>query len=42
MITLSDDSGLEINCLNGAWYFFIKMGREYGGFDNAMSEILKN
>jgi len=42
MITISDDSGLEVSCLNGMpGIFSSRWSDEYGGFDNAMSEILK-
>ena len=42
MITISDDSGLEINCLNEMpGIFSSRWADEYGSFDNAMSEILK-
>ena len=42
MITISDDSGLEISCLNGMpGIFSSRWADEYGGFDNAMLEILK-
>ena len=42
MVTISDDSGLEISCLNGMpGIFSSRWAEEYGGFDNAMSEILK-
>ena len=42
MITISDDSGLEVNCLNGMpGIFSSRWAEKYGGFDNAMSEILK-
>ena len=42
MVTISDDSGLEISCLNGMpGIFSSRLAEEYGGFDNAMSEILK-
>ncbi len=42
MITISDDSGLEISCLNGMpGIFSSRWADKYGGFDKAMSEILK-
>ena len=42
MITISDDSGLEINCLNGMpGIFSARLANEFGGFNNAMTEILK-
>ena len=42
MITVSDDSGLEVNCLNGMpGIFSSRWADKYGSFENAMSEILK-
>ena len=42
LITLSDDSGLEIDCLHGdPGIFSARWAKKYGGFGNAMSEILK-
>ena len=42
MVTISDDSGLEVNCLNGKpGIFSARWAEEYGSFDNAMTEILK-
>ncbi|MAV77160.1 MAG: non-canonical purine NTP pyrophosphatase, RdgB/HAM1 family [Candidatus Marinimicrobia bacterium] len=42
MVTISDDSGLEINCLDGKpGIFSSRWADKYGGFDKAMSEILK-
>ena len=42
LITLSDDSGLEIDCLNGQpGIFSSRWADELGGFDKAMIEILK-
>jgi len=42
MVTISDDSGLEVNCLDGMpGIFSSRWADEYGSFDNAMSEILK-
>ena len=42
MITISDDSGLEIDCLNGMpGIFSARWAKEYGSFENAMDEILK-
>lgn len=42
IITIADDSGLEVNCLNGMpGIFSSRWADKYGGFDNAMSEILK-
>ena len=42
LVTLSDDSGLEIDCLNGQpGIFSSRWAKEFGGFDNAMTEILK-
>ena len=42
LVTLSDDSGLEIDCLNGQpGIFSARWAKEFGGFDNAMTEILK-
>tara|TARA_A100001011_G_C14271055_1_gene827006 strand:- start:1104 stop:1697 length:594 start_codon:yes stop_codon:yes gene_type:complete len=41
LITLSDDSGLEIDCLGGQpGIFSSRWAEEYGNFDNAMTEIL--
>ena len=42
LITLSDDSGLEIDCLNGQpGIFSSRWAEQFGSFDNAMIEILK-
>ena len=42
LVTLSDDSGLEIECLNNEpGIFSSRWADEFGGFDNAMTEILK-
>ena len=42
MITISDDSGLEVNCLNGMpGIFSSRWAEQHGSFDKAMSEILK-
>tara|TARA_B100002052_G_C15778413_1_gene550372 strand:+ start:73 stop:663 length:591 start_codon:yes stop_codon:yes gene_type:complete len=42
LVTLSDDSGLEINCLNRQpGIFSARWAKEFGGFNNAMTEILK-
>ena len=42
MITISDDSGLEISCLNGMpGIHSSRWADEHGGFENAMLEILK-
>ena len=42
LITLSDDSGLEIDCLNGQpGIFSSRWAKQFGNFDNAMIEILK-
>tara|TARA_S200000501_G_C20567765_1_gene631583 strand:- start:62 stop:652 length:591 start_codon:yes stop_codon:yes gene_type:complete len=42
LVTLSDDSGLEIECLNGQpGIFSSRWADELGGFDKAMIEILK-
>ena len=42
LVTLSDDSGLEIDCLNGQpGIFSSRWAKELGSFDNAMVEILK-
>ncbi len=42
LVTLSDDSGLEIDCLNGQpGIFSARWAEQYGSFDKAMSEILK-
>jgi len=41
LITLSDDSGLEIDCLSGQpGIFSARWAKEFGSFDNAMIEIL--
>ena len=41
LITLSDDSGLEIDCLNGQpGIFSSRWAKQFGSFDNAMIEIL--
>ena len=41
MITISDDSGLEVSCLNGMpGIFSARWADQYGSFDNAMSEVL--
>jgi len=41
LVTLSDDSGLEIDCLNGQpGIFSSRWAEQFGGFDNAMIEIL--
>ena len=41
LITLSDDSGLEIDCLNGQpGIFSSRWAKQFGNFDNAMIEIL--
>ena len=42
IVTLSDDSGLEVECLNNEpGIYSSRWADEFGGFDNAMSEILK-
>ena len=42
MVTLSDDSGLEIECLNNQpGIYSARWAEQFGGFDNAMNEILK-
>ena len=42
LVTLSDDSGLEIDCLDGQpGIFSARWAEQYGSFDKAMSEILK-
>ena len=42
LVTISDDSGLEIDCLNGQpGILSARWAKEFGGFDNAMIEILK-
>ncbi len=42
MITISDDSGLEVECLNNQpGIFSARWAKDYGSFDNAMDEILK-
>ena len=41
LITLSDDSGLEIECLNGEpGIFSARWAKKFGSFNNAMIEIL--
>jgi len=41
LITLSDDSGLEIDCLGGEpGIFSSRWAEKFGNFDNAMTEIL--
>ena len=41
LVTLSDDSGLEIDCLNGQpGIFSSRWAKQFGSFDNAMTEIL--
>ena len=41
-VTIADDSGLEVNSLNGMpGIFSSRWADDYGGFDNAMSEILE-
>ena len=41
LVTLSDDSGLEIDCLNGQpGIFSSRWAEQLGSFDNAMVEIL--
>ena len=42
IVTLSDDSGLEIECLdNQPGIYSARWAKDFGGFDNAMTEILK-
>ena len=42
MITIADDSGLEVNCLDGLpGIYSARWADKYGGFDKAMTEILK-
>ena len=42
LVTLSDDSGLEIECLdNQPGIYSARWAKDFGGFDNAMTEILK-
>ena len=42
IVTIADDSGLEIDCLNGMpGIFSSRWADQYGGFENAMLEILK-
>ena len=42
LVTLSDDSGLEIECLNNQpGIYSARWAKDFGGFDNAMNEILK-
>ena len=42
LVTLSDDSGLEIECLDGKpGIFSARWAKDFGNFENAMSEILK-
>ena len=42
LLTLSDDSGLEVECLNNEpGIYSSRLADQCGGFDNAMIEILK-
>ena len=42
LITLSDDSGLEVDCLGGQpGIFSSRWAEKFGSFDEAMNEILK-
>jgi len=42
LVTLSDDSGLEIDCLDGKpGIFSSRWAEKFGSFENAMVEILK-
>ncbi len=42
LITLSDDSGLEVDCLDGQpGIFSSRWAEKFGSFDEAMNEILK-
>ena len=42
IVTIADDSGLEIDCLNGMpGIFSSRWADQHGGFENAMVEILK-
>ena len=41
LVTLSDDSGLSIDCLNGEpGIYSARWAKKYGSFDKAMDEIL--
>ena len=42
MVTISDDSGLAVECLDGMpGIFSARWAQDYGNFDNAMTEILR-
>ena len=42
MVTISDDSGLAVECLDGMpGIFSARWAQENGNFDNAMTEILR-
>ena len=42
LITISDDSGLSVNCLNGKpGIFSSRWAKKYGGFSNSIKVILE-
>ena len=42
LITISDDSGLSVNCLNGKpGIFSSRWAKKYGSFNKAMTKIIK-